>query len=162
MGTLAHETQKPGIVMWPLGALLALWLVAPVVAFHPFQLAYYGELAGGPWGARKLGFETTYWDDTLDVEALAYLNETVPKGGRVAVVNVGEFVWRYYEILGEIRPDIRRGEFDFGDWDYLVVIPRQGYLTEAQRAFMASHESVWVRTLPPFGAPPLCLIYAAP
>ena len=93
------------------GAVLAAWLLLPVVALHPYQLCYYGELVGGPWGAAKLGFETTYWDDTFDARALAYLNKHVPPGGKVAFVAVGDFIWQYYQGLGEARRDIRMAGF---------------------------------------------------
>ncbi len=136
-----------------------LWLLAPVVAFHPYQLSYYGEMAGGPWGAKKLGLETTYWHDVFDRDALQYLNKSVPQGGCVALVGVEYRVWNIYQILGEARPDIRHSDFASGDWDYLVVVMRQGKLDAGVRDVMASHERVWEKSLPPFGTPPLCLIY---
>lgn len=37
-----------------------------LVAFHPFQLSYYNLLVGGLRGAERLGFEVTYWGDTID------------------------------------------------------------------------------------------------
>lgn len=139
-------------------AVLAAWLLLPVVALHPYQLCYYGELVGGPWGAAKLGFETTYWDDTFDARALDYLNKQTPPGGKVAFVAVGSFIWQYYQALGEARPDIREVRFD-EDWDYLVVVPRRGYwLTDAERAFTSSHQPAWANTLWPGGLP-VCMIY---
>ena len=155
-------SRKPQEAGWVVGAVAALWLLLPVVAFHPFQLCYYGELAGGPWGARRIGFETTYWHDTFDDKALAYLSAHVPQGGRVALVGVEYRVWRIYQGLGELRPDLRHTDFDRSDWDYLLVIPRQGWLTDAERAFMETHEPAWTRTLPPFDTPPVCLIYSRP
>jgi 4-amino-4-deoxy-L-arabinose transferase-like glycosyltransferase len=142
----------------PLAAIFAAWLLLPVVAFHPYQLCYYGELVGGPWGAEKLGFETAYWDDTFDAKALAYLNKQVPPNGKVAFVAVNPLIWRpYYQGFGEARSDIREVEFD-GDWDYLVVVPRQGWWTDAERAFIRSHQPAWVNTLWPGGVP-VCMIY---
>ena len=140
-------------------AVLAAWLLLPVVALHPYQLCYYGELVGGPWGAAKLGFETTYWDDTFDARALDYLNKHVPPKGKVAFVAVGDFIWpQYYQrLLGEARPDIREAGFD-GDWDYLVVVPRQGWWTDAERAFINSHQPAWANMLWP-GRLPVCMIY---
>jgi 4-amino-4-deoxy-L-arabinose transferase-like glycosyltransferase len=141
-------------------AVLAAWLLLPVVAFHPYQLCYYGELAGGPWGAAKLGFETTYWDDTFDSKALDYLNKEVPPDGKVAFVAVPDYIWQFYQGLGEARRDIRMGDFGDRDWDYLVVVPRRGYwLTDAERAFINSPpQPAWANTLWP-GGTPVCLIY---
>ncbi|MBX9788179.1 MAG: hypothetical protein K2Y37_04630 [Pirellulales bacterium] len=48
-----------------LGGLLALQGLG-VVAYHPFQLSYYNSLVGGLRGAERLGFEVTYWGDTVD------------------------------------------------------------------------------------------------
>ena len=143
-----------------LAAVLAAWLLLPVVALHPYQLCYYGELVGGPWGAAKLGFETTYWDDTFDAKALDYLNQHVPPNGKVAFLGVGDFIWQYDQrLVGLARPDIREAPFD-GDWDYLVVVPRRGYwLTDAERAFMDSPpQPAWANTLWP-GDVPICVIY---
>jgi hypothetical protein len=36
-----------------------------LIWFHPFQLSYYNLLVGGLWGAEKLGFEPTYWGDSV-------------------------------------------------------------------------------------------------
>jgi 4-amino-4-deoxy-L-arabinose transferase-like glycosyltransferase len=140
-------------------ALLGLWLLLPLFLLHPYQLAYYGELAGGPAGARRLGLETTYWGDTFDRKALRFLNENVPPDGAVALVGVGEFVWESYVLLGEARGDIRRVDFAAGAWDCLVVIPRQGLWDEQVRAWVASREPVWSTRLPGPGRVPVCLIY---
>jgi 4-amino-4-deoxy-L-arabinose transferase-like glycosyltransferase len=141
-------------------AVLAVWLLLPVAAFHPYQLSYYGELVGGPWGAAKLGFETTYWDDTFDARALDYLNKTVPRGGKVAFIGAPDYIWQCYRELGEARQDIRMAVFDDRDWDYLVVVPRRGYwLTDAERAFINSPPApAWANTLWP-GWLPVCMIY---
>ncbi len=151
--------RRPRLVGSVIAGAVTLWLLAPVVMFHPYQLSYYGEIVGGPWGANRLGFETTYWHETFDTDALSYLNEHVPQGGRVAMVAVEYRVWRIYQILDEVRPDIRHGDFFEAEWDYLVVVMRQGKLHRQVRDFMASHQPVWARSLPPFGSPPLCLIY---
>jgi 4-amino-4-deoxy-L-arabinose transferase-like glycosyltransferase len=140
----------------------ATWLLLPVVAFDPFQLCYYGELAGGPWGAKRLGFETTYWNETFDDDALSFLNKHVPPNGSIAYASVGEMVGRYYHVFGGLREDIRQGDFYDRDWEYLVVVPRQDWLNKDEVAFIASHEPVWVKGLPPFGTPPICLIYSLP
>lgn len=146
---------------WPAAAaaLLGLWLLLPVCLFHPHQMAYYGELTGGPAGARRLGLETTYWGDTLDRRALAFLNQHVPADGAVALVAAGEFVWESYVLLGEVRRDIRLVPFQAGGWDYLVVIPRQGLWDEQVHAWVATREPVWSHRLPAPGWVPVCLIY---
>ena len=159
----SHFQQKPRRAAVGFAIIACAWLLAPVLMFHPFQLCYYGELVGGPWGAHKLGFETTYWHETFEREALEYLNRNVPLHGSVALVGVEYRVWRIYQDLPvpEVRPDLRHTDFSSSEWDYLVVVMRQGKLDENMRKFMAEHEPVWTRALPPFGTPPLCRIYAA-
>jgi len=142
--------------------LAAVGILVPVVLFHPYQLSYYNALVGGPWGARGLGFETTYWDDTFDARALAYLNENVPHPGKVAFVAMGDFVWRIYQFTGDARHDIQEVDFEGGDWDYLVVVPRQGWWTEREREFIRTHDPVWTNTLTPWGRLPVCLIFKRP
>lgn len=152
----------PRRAAYGLGVVLAVWLLLPFGLFHPFELDYYGELAGGPWGAERLGFETTYWHETFNRDALAYLNAHVPTGGRVALVGVQYRVWQLHQVLGEVREDIRHAEFEGGSWDFLVVVMRQSLLADEVREFMAVHQPAWTRTLSPLGGPPVCLIYARP
>ena len=156
---LKDRFKRPRRAAQRMAALATFWLLVPVLLFHPFQLCYYGELIGGPWGAKALGLETTYWNETLNGRALGYLNGNVPKGGRVALVNVGSMVWQFYPMTGAVREDIRLGDFGKGDWDFLVIIPRQGMLTPEIKQFMLRHEPVWTTGLAPFNAPPVCLIY---
>jgi len=159
---LSNPLASPRCVAWVCGIIAGAWLALPVISFHPFQLGYYGELVGGPWGAARMGFETTYWNETLNADALDWLDKHVPPNGRVALVAVGSMVWQYYPALGEVREDIRLTDFERGDWDALVIVPRQGMLSEPVREFMSSREPVWVRRLGPFNAPPVCLIYTRP
>lgn len=157
----AGQAAKAGALRLAAAGLVAAGILVPVVLFHPCQLSYYNALAGGPWGARKLGFETTYWNDTFDARALAYLNQNVPENGKVAFVALGDLVWRIYQATGDARTDIQQVDFEAGDWDYLVVIPRQGWWTDAEREFVRTHEPAWVNRLP-LGGPPACMIYKAP
>lgn len=49
--------------------LFGLFLAAQCVGlflYNPFHLSYYNLLTGGLAGATRLGFETTYWGDTVD------------------------------------------------------------------------------------------------
>lgn len=152
--------KEPRRAAWCLGTILALWLLLPVVVFHPFQLCYYNELVGGPWGAHRLGFETTYWNDTLTQEALDVVNQRARPKERVARLAVGDLVWLIHGVMGGLRGDLRDGDFKDGRWDILVVVPRQGWLTDEQRAFLSAHKPLWSKRLPPFGNLPVCLIYA--
>ncbi|MBX3439474.1 MAG: hypothetical protein KF861_18440, partial [Planctomycetaceae bacterium] len=47
-----------------------------VVTMHPVQLSYYNVLVGGLRGASRLGFETTYWGDSV---TRSLLNQVQPE-----------------------------------------------------------------------------------
>lgn len=59
------------------GPVVAIFLVVflalqgtGIVRLHPFYLSHYNLLVGGLSGASRLGFETTYWGDTIDESLL--------------------------------------------------------------------------------------------
>ena len=168
--TSLRAPPKPPVSAYALAAVLLVWLILPVMILHPFQLCYYAELVGGPWGAHRLGFETTYWNDTVTQEALDFFNTRAPANARVARLAIGDKVWQFHQALSVreeatgrvthgLRKDLRDGDFDGGQWDFLVVCPRQGMLTPAQAGFIAAHKPMWVKRLPPCGNLPVCLIY---
>lgn len=71
---------------WPLvahrrtrGTSMALFLLGQsvgVIVMHPCQLSYYNLLVGGLSGADRLGFERTYWGDSVTRSLLASLPES--------------------------------------------------------------------------------------
>ncbi len=63
--------------------IMAAFLAAQsygVVAMHPVQLSYYNLLAGGLRGASRLGFETTYWGDSVTRSLLQRIGPEVATG----------------------------------------------------------------------------------
>lgn len=69
---------RPRTVWLLLGASL-IGPVASIVLYHPFQLSYYSPLVGGLAGATRLGFEVSYWGDSIDGDLLAAVAE-IPEG----------------------------------------------------------------------------------
>lgn len=70
------------------GAILASCLLAQslgVIAMHPYQLSYYNMIVGGLSGADRLGFERTYWGDSVTRNFLRQVTANVPAGGTVVV-----------------------------------------------------------------------------
>lgn len=99
--------QPPG--RWLAGTMLLLVLAPSVAALsnlHPYQLAYYNALAGGPAGARRLGLETIYWGGGYQA-ALPYLNR-LPAGSQVYVTPPGcVSLLEIYQRAGMLRGDLR-------------------------------------------------------
>jgi Dolichyl-phosphate-mannose-protein mannosyltransferase len=157
---LRGRVRNASVAAWGAGGIIMLWLLLPIVAFHPFQLCYYSELVGGPWGARGLGLETTYWNDTFTTDAQDWLLEHGRPGDRIAPIAIGSFGWRMMlqsESFQKAR--LFDGNFADGTWNWLVVMPRQGYWTEAEREYIRTHspEKVWYLTS--LQKTPICMIF---
>jgi len=164
----AGARKKPSWLRAVLVVLLALQAL-PVVLLHPFQLGYYNELVGGPWGAKGFGFETTYWGDTFTMDAVTYIARRLPKGGKVALVAVGELVPTWYHLAGLWPKDIETTELKARNWDLAVVVCRQGWIAkkldrEERRILreLARERPAWMNSIAPFGQVPGCLIYERP
>ena len=109
-------------------------------ATSPYDLSYYNELAGGAWGARKLGFETTYWGDTVNLDVIAHLNEHCPDNSTISVCPP------YFDFMnviprtkcGLLLVKTRRSP----QWppDFLIVFPRQGHLDDLAKDLIRTHK----------------------
>ena len=56
-----------------------------LIATHPCGLSFYNLAVGGPAGAHSLGFETTYWGDSLTRRFLLDVSRHVPENDIIAV-----------------------------------------------------------------------------
>jgi hypothetical protein len=156
------------IVRWVVFALMLLQTV-PLFGTLPFGMSYYNVLVGGPWGARRLGFETTYYGDALDQRLLTELKAVVPPRSRVALFPLpAELDYLYYEevLKGLDLEAVRYRPLSAGPppYDFLVVVCRQGYFDEGVWALYrggnaAAGRVVLERRLNYFGAVPLCIVY---
>ena len=61
---------SPRVAVCIVGLFVALQ-AAGLFLYHPCQLSYYNLFVGGLAGANKLGFETTYWGDSIREPLLA-------------------------------------------------------------------------------------------
>lgn len=66
---LAKRTKHANVIAYAVLAAQAVGLVW----LHPFQLSYYNGLVGGTAGAVRLGFEPTYWGDSINSELIEQL-----------------------------------------------------------------------------------------
>jgi len=136
-----------GAKIWAWRGRLGRTLVVAVLAFcavvlswtRPYELSYYSGLVGGAWGAERLGFETTYWGDTVTPDVLDAVNTDCPDGSSIAVRPPfarlrpwlkQELVWFDGRMSDATHPD------------FLLVFPRQGYLDEFTKNLIRTREPV--------------------
>ncbi len=129
--------------------LLLLPALITLVRIHPYQTSYYNMFIGGIRGAHKLGMETTYWGDCIAEKTLKFINDNTPLNGRVIFFPVGSFVPTFYKGTGLLRKDIEIADINDEDFDYLILLSRQGMFNEklwkiykhAQSAYDVSYHS---------------------
>ena len=83
------------------------------LSFHPFELAYYNRLIGGPPGAKAAGMESTYFWDTATTDVLDWMNANLPRDSTVLIFpppNVLTFGWE--QRWGRLRSDLRMVNLD--------------------------------------------------
>ena len=119
-------------------------------AMRPAYLSYYSPLAGGLWGAQRLGFEPTYWGDSDTATLLAAAADAVPEGGTLAVAPVlHQF---QLDTLLSQSPALRSGGvklIEYGkpeaaDATALLLFNRKASLPEELRVFTATAEPLAV------------------
>ncbi len=73
------------------GVVLVMFIglqVIGLIVTHPCQLSYYNLLVGGSSGAERLGFERTYWGDSITRSFLQKVAQSVPEGSTIQVAPV--------------------------------------------------------------------------
>jgi hypothetical protein len=167
--TLAAARERDAWPLWPVALLLglslthhlttvflipgvALFLLLPgvvgIIRLHPFELAYYNGLVGGPRGAKRLGFETIYFASTYGA-FLPQLN-ALPPESRVWVMPNSYDVLYYYQLNGLLRPDLVMlrppgwGSF----YDDAGVNRAEGWIDQADVALIERRQTAFNRELP--------------
>lgn len=90
-------------------ALAACLLAAPAyqsLHAHPWGLTAYGPVIGGAPGAASLGLNRGFWGYTTG-SVVDYLNQAVPKNGKVYVHDTAWPSWEMLQEDGRLRKDIR-------------------------------------------------------
>jgi 4-amino-4-deoxy-L-arabinose transferase-like glycosyltransferase len=140
------------------GMMVAIMFVPHLLLacdLSPHLLSYYSELIGGAYGAKLLGFETTYWCETYSA-VLSYLNtHALPNA---VVWAQCEDVLIYYQLHGKLRPDLKIAggpngvpafpgvQLDpdtFDEANYVVVQNRQSGFYHALRQWMNARKPVY-------------------
>jgi len=102
------------------------FMMVPVFGTHSYKLSYYNKLIGGPRGAARYGFETTYWGDTCDINIFTYLYQNIPSKAKISFFPFGSRAIEVYKTLDAIREGIEVIPWDKDRTDFLVLNFRQG------------------------------------
>ncbi|MBY0396937.1 MAG: 4-amino-4-deoxy-L-arabinose transferase, partial [Thermoleophilia bacterium] len=134
-----HRGWIAGIVATGLVLLPSAW---QLIRVHPYGLSYYNELIGGPRGAWSRGlFELTYWYDAFNPRVLAEINERLPKGAQVDILNdktnTSMPVFMENQALGDLRADIRLGWRDTGQFPYVWLLTQDSKASAFTRLLFA-------------------------
>jgi len=127
------------------------FLIYQVIIYHPFQITYFNELAGGVKGAFGR-FDLDYWG-TSQKHAVRWLNANAPKDAKVYIVMSGDVSGKF------LRPDLL-AKLNSTWWtgaDYVVMLNRQSfYYRYAMVEFLLTHKPI--KTIDVLGVP-LTFIY---
>lgn len=104
--------------------------IASAFSVYPHLLSYYSESIGGLPGAARLGLEHTYWCETY-FEAFPYLNTHGRSGDKVWVQNWSHDVMFYYQVHGNLRPDLQ------------IIWPEYGWTPFEQEGAQGRRGSIW-------------------
>lgn len=135
-----------------MGLLSMVLLLACIESFgavrryHPHQLSYYSPLINGLSGAEKLGFEPTYFWDSLTPEARAWLNtHTEPDRSVLFRNNTPSF--KYLRDWGQLTVPVALIDAHAGPPKWLVLQHRPGLFTQADRRLMAEEKPAYQYSL---------------
>lgn len=98
-----------------------LYLIYPIILYHPYQLSYYNELVGGIKGAMGK-YDIDYWGISQK-RAVEWLNQHAPKNAVVHIVMTGDTAGKY------LRPDllVHLNTTDWDHADYVLMLNRQTF-----------------------------------
>ncbi len=99
---------------------------------YPYFLSSFNSLVGGLNGAEQKGFETTYWGEAVNEDALKTINEVMPKDGKLKVLALHEKCFEHLQKWGFLRSDIKIG----GEppYDMHLLLWRRGFFTRPEKA----------------------------
>jgi hypothetical protein len=153
--------QRPRLRTAVVSAFVALQAIGLIV-YYPCQLSYYNLLVGGLAGAERLGFEVTYWGDTVREPMLAEAVRLTEGKPVLLSPNLAPFQAPGIEISS---PSLHAADVALVGWDpsdvkalkghcYVIVYRRRADLADAEwilkhgRVVMDSgNQGVWLAKL---------------
>ena len=109
----ALQRFSPAIRFGGVGLLVLLQGVG-LFLYHPCQLSHYSLLVGGLRGAESLGFEATYWGDSVTEKVLAEASTRAAGGRLLFAPNLAQF--QYPAVAGS-SPSLAENEVELVGWD---------------------------------------------
>ncbi|MEK7544062.1 MAG: glycosyltransferase family 39 protein [Patescibacteria group bacterium] len=152
MRRMSHMRIMSPMVQRVLTGVVFLWLIVPIIRYHPYQISYFNELVGGVRGAWK-NFDVEYWG-TSQKAAMLWLNTNAPKDSFIHVLMAPDAAAKY------LRPDLlsRVNKKGFDEADYVVVLNRQSFFDRywGVTDYMPKHKIAYTVSVQ---GVPLTLIY---
>jgi hypothetical protein len=119
-----------------------------LIRVHPFELSYYNELIGGARGARKAGFEMSYWYDVYTLKTVEVFNKRLPQGATIDFLSLSiPPVFTEYRSLGHLRSDVAVGAKDPYRFPFAVQLMQDSKITTHGRLLFAMKP--WLVIEPP-------------
>ncbi len=135
-----------------LGVVLMFPCSFNLIATHPYYLEWFNALAGGVSGAHRLGFETTFWLDSVSKEVRKDLN-LLPNNSNINVYPNLYNYFRYLQTIGLLKKELN---FKEGPANFIILIPRQGMFNDWAWDLYLKSKPVYQSTL---DGVPLFLMY---
>jgi len=110
---------------------------------HPNELNYYNEFVGGPRGAEREGFETSYWGEAVNEDVTGYLSTILEPGDKVKVLALNELAFENLRQWGRLPANVDFSP-DEPPYDYVVMQVRQGFMGTIERRLYRSKEPLKV------------------
>jgi hypothetical protein len=120
--------------------LLAGWSLWEVRSWPGAHLNYFNRVVGGAAGAKRLGFETTYWGEAVDERVLSWLTENTREtsGARVQTLALNPLAFENQQEWGTLPADINFQPAGPPPVDWYVIQAREGFHGRIEKAVWAS------------------------
>jgi 4-amino-4-deoxy-L-arabinose transferase-like glycosyltransferase len=113
-------------------SVLALFLGAQatgILYYHPFELSYYNLLTGGLRGAARMGFEVTYWGDSVTTDLLDRWSASAPENSCALLVpTLYEGQVELYQSSGTLKKRQKVVDRPKANCPYVIIYNRRAYL----------------------------------
>jgi hypothetical protein len=147
-GLGAAAGRRVTLGRWLVATLVLLPAAWQLIRIHPYELSYYNELIGGPRGARRAGFELSYWFDAFNDRTIDEIDERLPQGATVDFLNPNTTPETFADLqaLGQLRSDIVLGVRDPTMFPFAWLLTQDSKATAFTRLLFAM--SPWYESRP--------------